>query len=350
MILYLGYASFVPDQSRVPAVPDHVCRRDRPVPRLRCGDLHTHDDLAAARRRDLARAACRVRSRSRWSCSSSRAPATTVAFFPREAVTGVGRSGRADADAGSDAPSSSAGMSSQPRVPLVIPADGAKVLIVKFNDFQCPACGQTYLQYKPMLAKYRRSDPGAVKMVLKDYPLNRDCNDEPAADAPPGRVRRGGGGAPRARAQQGRGDGGVALHAPEEHDAAGRPPGGARGRAASPTSTRSTPRRSSWSRATSRSAASWAIKSTPTFFINGVKIEGALPPQYFDQAIAYELQPARRTDVTARAGHPRAHEGLRGRLLAEAPLPRARSPDARGRAPARSSAFSAPTAPARPPR
>ena len=35
------------------------------------------------------------------------------------------------------------------------------------------------------------------------------------------------------------------------------------------------------------------VKSTPTFFINGVKIEGALPPQYFDQAIAYELQRAK---------------------------------------------------------
>jgi protein-disulfide isomerase len=34
------------------------------------------------------------------------------------------------------------------------------------------------------------------------------------------------------------------------------------------------------------------VKATPTFFINGVKIEGALPPQYFDQAIAYELQHA----------------------------------------------------------
>ena len=34
------------------------------------------------------------------------------------------------------------------------------------------------------------------------------------------------------------------------------------------------------------------IKSTPTFFINGVKIEGGLPPQYFDQAIAIELQRA----------------------------------------------------------
>jgi protein-disulfide isomerase len=35
------------------------------------------------------------------------------------------------------------------------------------------------------------------------------------------------------------------------------------------------------------------VKSTPTFFINGVKVEGALPPQYFDQAIAYELARAK---------------------------------------------------------
>ena len=52
-------------------------------------------------------------------------------------------------------------------------------------------------------------------------------------------------------------------------------------------------RRLSSSRATSRSARSSACKSTPTFFINGVKVEGALPPQYFDQAIAYELRARR---------------------------------------------------------
>jgi protein-disulfide isomerase len=32
------------------------------------------------------------------------------------------------------------------------------------------------------------------------------------------------------------------------------------------------------------------VRSTPTFFINGVKVEGAMAPQFFDQAIAYELQ------------------------------------------------------------
>jgi hypothetical protein len=37
------------------------------------------------------------------------------------------------------------------------------------------------------------------------------------------------------------------------------------------------------------------ITSTPTFFINGVKVVGgALAPQYFDMAIAYELRKAGR--------------------------------------------------------
>jgi hypothetical protein len=64
----------------------------------------------------------------------------------------------------------------QPRVDLGIPADGAKVVVVKFNDFQCPPCGQTYEWYKPVLEKFERTDPGAVKMVLKDWPWNAKCN------------------------------------------------------------------------------------------------------------------------------------------------------------------------------
>ena len=34
------------------------------------------------------------------------------------------------------------------------------------------------------------------------------------------------------------------------------------------------------------------VQQTPTFFINGIKIEGSWQPQFFDQAIAYELQHA----------------------------------------------------------
>ncbi len=38
-----------------------------------------------------------------------------------------------------------------PRVPLAVPNDGAKVLIVKFNDYQCPPCRMTWEQYKPII-------------------------------------------------------------------------------------------------------------------------------------------------------------------------------------------------------
>ena len=37
---------------------------------------------------------------------------------------------------------------------------------------------------------------------------------------------------------------------------------------------------------------SLGVSATPTIFINGVKIAGSLAPQYFDQAIAIELQRA----------------------------------------------------------
>ena len=54
----------------------------------------------------------------------------------------------------------------QPRLPLVVPAEGAKVLVVKFNDYQCPPCRATYMEYKGIFAKYEvvaawRGAPGA---------------------------------------------------------------------------------------------------------------------------------------------------------------------------------------------
>ena len=42
----------------------------------------------------------------------------------------------------------------QPVVEVPIDKGAAKVLIVKFNDFQCPPCQQTYMEYKGILSKY----------------------------------------------------------------------------------------------------------------------------------------------------------------------------------------------------
>ena len=40
-----------------------------------------------------------------------------------------------------------------PRVPVAVPTDGAKVLIVRFNDYQCPPCRMTWEQVQPVIAE-----------------------------------------------------------------------------------------------------------------------------------------------------------------------------------------------------
>ena len=103
--------------------------------------------------------------------------ASTLAFFPREAAASPATPARRrrlpTADQRSELEQF---MATAPRIPLVIPREGAKVLVVKFNDFQCPACAKSHTAYKPILAKYEAQDPGAVQVVLKDYPLNSTCN------------------------------------------------------------------------------------------------------------------------------------------------------------------------------
>lgn len=220
--------------------------------------------------------------------------ASTLAWFPREAAAAPG-----DPAGQAAAPQPTADQTSeferwysaQPRVPLVVPADGAKVLVVKFNDFQCPACGQSYLQYKPIFAKFEAEQPGAVKLVLKDYPLNKDCNDaigqtlHSAACEAAVAVRLSG-----AHKK---------TEAMEEwlytHQPAMTPPSV---RQAAHDIGEITDFDAKYQSTLSLVKGDVAlgrtlgIKSTPTFFINGVKVEGALPPQYFDQALKYELKRA----------------------------------------------------------
>jgi len=64
----------------------------------------------------------------------------------------------------------------QPRVTLPVAAGGAKVVIVKFNDWMCPGCKIWYQQLKPVLAKFQAQAPGAIKYVEKDWPWNAQCN------------------------------------------------------------------------------------------------------------------------------------------------------------------------------
>jgi uncharacterized membrane protein/protein-disulfide isomerase len=219
--------------------------------------------------------------------------ATTLAFFPREGV--AASAGEQAAAASTPAPQPTQNQvseferwyASQPRVPLIIPADGAKVLIVKFQDFQCPPCGQTYLQYKPIFAKYEAEHPGQVKVVYKDYPLNRECNEaigqtiHPAACDAAVAVRLAG--TKRDAMEEWLYTHQPAQTPPSVRQAARDVGGIADFDAKYPSTIQSVKSDIALGR-------QLGVKSTPTFFINGVKIEGGLPPQYFDQAIAYELQ------------------------------------------------------------
>lgn len=66
----------------------------------------------------------------------------------------------------------------QPTVNLPIPAEeGTKVLVVKFSDYQCPACRTAFEALQPVLAKYEGQ---AVQFVKKHYPLEGECNPNAA--------------------------------------------------------------------------------------------------------------------------------------------------------------------------
>ena len=58
----------------------------------------------------------------------------------------------------------------------VKPAPGAKVTVVMFLDWQCPACRMAETAYSVVFADFEKRMPGAVVVQLKDFPLNMRCN------------------------------------------------------------------------------------------------------------------------------------------------------------------------------
>jgi uncharacterized membrane protein/protein-disulfide isomerase len=67
-------------------------------------------------------------------------------------------------------------LDSAPRRMIPVDAPGAAVVIVKFNDYQCPPCANTYAAFKPLKAKWEREAPGKVKWITKDFALDTECN------------------------------------------------------------------------------------------------------------------------------------------------------------------------------
>ena len=61
------------------------------------------------------------------------------------------------------------------RLPITA-APGAKVTVVMFIDWQCPACKMAERAYAAVFADFEKRMPGAVAVQFRDYPLNTRCN------------------------------------------------------------------------------------------------------------------------------------------------------------------------------
>ena len=223
--------------------------------------------------------------------------ATTLAFFPREAAVAPAA---VTADPANPAVAATQDQrseferwyTSQPRLTLVVPDEGAKVLVIKFNDYQCPPCRQSFMDYKSVWSKWESSNPGAVKLLLRDFPLDSECNSNVATSLHPSACEAAVG------ARLAREKSRIAPF--EDWVFANQPtltPDAVKRAAREVADVQDFDQRYQAVLAQVKADIAYGktlgVRSTPTFFINGVKLEGALPAAYFDQAIAYELARAK---------------------------------------------------------
>jgi uncharacterized membrane protein len=109
-----------------------------------------------------------------------------VVFFPGEPISASGATPLEQAAApaqpalppipASEYARLEAFLAQQPRKAVPGAASGAAVVIYKFNDYQCPPCRMTFLQYKPFLARLQQQYPGKIAFITRDFPLDPECN------------------------------------------------------------------------------------------------------------------------------------------------------------------------------
>ena len=181
---------------------------------------------------------------------------------------------------------------SQTRKTLPVPAEGAQVLVVKFNDFQCPACKQAYLEYRGVVAKYEREYPGRVRFVTMDFPLEAECNIaalHPAACEASAAVRMA-----RAKGKGPQMEEWFFTHQEEMTPARVKE---AVAQVAQVTDFDAQyPKELEKIRADAKVGRDVGITGTPTFFVNGIQVP-SLRAVYFDALIASELKRAEAAKV-----------------------------------------------------
>lgn len=226
------------------------------------------------------------------------ASAAAIAFFPEQRVTAAASDGANGSEQAAAVPAVNAGqiqqleayLAAQPRVPVMAPSDGAAIVILKFNDYQCPGCGQTYRDYKPVLAKWAKEQPGKVKFIAKDYPLERECNQFVGQDLHLGACE--GAVAVRLAREKGKGE------AMEDWLYANQPamnPDTVKKAAASVGGVPLAEFEKRYAgtlelvKADIAQGSQLKVNGTPTFFVNGMRLPG-LRAEFFDATLAWELK------------------------------------------------------------
>jgi uncharacterized membrane protein/protein-disulfide isomerase len=222
--------------------------------------------------------------------------AIAVGAFPRDTAGEVAAAGQAPAPLPQVTDEQRAQIAQwwevQPRVEVPVPADGFKVLIVKFNDYQCPACKVTFDTYKQILPKYIAS--GQVKYVVKHYPLEPECNPgvpnvvhsascEAAASVIMAKAK----GTADKLEDWIFANLGPPLLTPDQVKNAARTVGGITDFDAQYARVKEEVRTDAGL------GQLLGVKSTPTFYINGRSPTQVLPAQFFDVLIQLELQRAK---------------------------------------------------------
>ena len=173
------------------------------------------------------------------------------------------------------------------------PADGAKVQIVEFADFQCPHCKQMYFSYKPILDQYLASNPNDVKFIFKNWPINARCNPTiPGVNFPSSCDASA---AYLMAKQKGTGEKMKDwLFAHQEELSASTIRRAAADVGQVPDFDTQYPIVLPEIQADAKAGTAIGVSGTPAFFINGKRIPGAgVPPQYFDTLIDLELKKAK---------------------------------------------------------
>jgi protein-disulfide isomerase len=227
------------------------------------------------------------------------ATASTLVYFPRDGSGKTASDTTASAATPPPVPAPTQAQQSEferfmetsPRVPMVVPPEGAQVVVVKFNDFQCPPCRQSHLNYKPILAKYQAERAGAVRYVLKDYPLDAECNSNVTNTIHPSACEAAV--AVRLARLRNRADEMIEwIFANQPSLTPDLVRQGAREVGQVTDFDAKYAATLELVKADIALGKQLGVMATPTFFIDGLKVDGALPVQYFQQAIQYELEHA----------------------------------------------------------